>query len=76
MFLSCSGEKTNASTIRDNSEYTTLIRQLHSTKRSVAAILVAFDMDQMKPYRVCVGGVIDPRLTNWTGEPAFDTQVR
>ena len=53
-----------------------MIEQLYSTKRSVTAILVAFDMDQMEPYRVRAGSMIDSRVTNWTGEPAFGTQVR
>jgi hypothetical protein len=74
--LSCSGGKSNAPTIRDNSEYATLIEQLSGTKKSVTAILVAFDMDQMEPYRVRASGVIDPRLMNWAPESSFGTQVR
>jgi hypothetical protein len=61
---SISGGKTNAPTICDDSEYTTLMEQLCSMRQSVTAVLVAFDMDQMEPYHIRTGGLIDPRLMN------------
>jgi len=70
-----SGGKTNAPTIHDDAEYSTVIDQLHNTRRTVTAVLVAIDMDQMEPYRVRVSSVIDPRLLNWSGELSFGTQV-
>ncbi|KAI0260989.1 hypothetical protein BGY98DRAFT_75869 [Russula aff. rugulosa BPL654] len=69
------GGKTNAPTIRDNAEYATVIDQLRSTRRTMTAILVAIDMDQMEPYRVRVSSAIDPRVANWSGESSFGTQV-
>lgn len=70
-----SGGKTNALTICDNAEYSTVIDQLRNTKRTVTAVLIAIDMDQMDPYRVRVSSVIDPRLSNWSGDLSFGTQV-
>jgi len=53
------------------------VEQIYGTKKSVTTVLVAFDVDQMQPYRVRAGaGVIDTRLTNWASEPPFGTQVR
>jgi len=74
--LSYSGGKSNAPTIRDDSEYSTLVEQLYRTKKSVTAVLVTFDMDQMEPYRVRASGVIDPRHMNWASELSIGTQVR
>lgn len=70
-----SGGKANAPTIRDDLEFKNVVDQLRQTRRSVTAVLVAFDMDQMEPYRSRMS-TVDPRVPNWSGtELRYGTHV-
>ncbi|KZP18181.1 hypothetical protein FIBSPDRAFT_1028306 [Athelia psychrophila] len=67
------GGKTNAPTIRDNSDFSTILDQLSRTKKAVNTLLVNFDMEYMEPFRShSASAVIDPRLANFS--PAGEMQ--
>jgi hypothetical protein len=70
-----SGGKANTPTICDDAEFKNAMDQLEQTRRTVTAILIAFDMDQMELYRSRVSAV-DPRVPNWSGsELRYGTHV-
>ena len=60
------GGKANAPSIRDDLEFQNAIDQLQQSWRTVTAVFISFDLDQMEPYR-SRAAVIDPRISGWSG---------